>query len=395
MDFSRFTDISKQTVQKAYRLAREFHCASIEPQIMMVAMMQEGQDMIYFMLRKLNVDKTAFFQAVSDSISHLPQGENEHPDITDNLERVLSKADDLAESTGSAVVALEHIFWAFRCINGPVCEIMKRFGITEQELKNAVELFRNGNFNQSGELESPEDAQKPNLMKYARNLNKEAEEGIIEPSIGRDSEIRRILQIISRKTKNNPILVGEPGTGKTAIVEGLAHRIIRGDIPLELKGIKVYSLDLTALMAGASVQGEFETRLKGLIEEVTSDKDILLFIDEIHLLIGAGRTSGAMDAANILKPAMARGQIKVIGATTTDEFRKYIESDKAFARRFQTIMVEEPDVASAITILRGIKNRFERFHRIKILDEAVVASVHLSYRYINERFLPDKAIGQT
>ena len=392
MDFSRFTDISKQTVQKAYRLAREFHCASIEPQIMMVAMMQEGQDMIYFMLRKLNVDKTAFFQAVSDSISHLPQGENEHPDITDNLERILSKADDLAESTGSAVVALEHIFWAFRCINGPVCEIMKRFGITEQELKNAVELFRNGNFNQSGELESPEDAQKPNLMKYARNLNKEAEEGIIEPSIGRDSEIRRILQIISRKTKNNPILVGEPGTGKTAIVEGLAHRIIRGDIPLELKGIKVYSLDLTALMAGASVQGEFETRLKGLIEEVTSDKDILLFIDEIHLLIGAGRTSGAMDAANILKPAMARGQIKVIGATTTDEFRKYIESDKAFARRFQTIMVEEPDVDSAITILRGIKNRFEKFHRIKILDEAVVAAVHLSYRYINERFLPDKAI---
>lgn len=392
MDFSRFTDISKQTVQKAYRLAREFHCASIEPQIMMVAMMQEGQDMIYFMLRKLNVDKTVFFQAVSDSIAHLPQGENDHPDITDNLERVLSKADDLAESTGSAVVALEHIFWAFRCINGPVCEIMKRFGITEQELKNAVELFRNGNFNQSGDLESPEEAQKPNLMKYARNLNKEAEEGIIEPSIGRDSEIRRILQIISRKTKNNPILVGEPGTGKTAIVEGLAHRIIRGDIPLELKGIKVYSLDLAALMAGASVQGEFETRLKGLIEEVTSDKDILLFIDEIHLLIGAGRTSGAMDAANILKPAMARGQIKVIGATTTDEFRKYIESDKAFARRFQTIMVEEPDVDSTITILRGIKNRFEKFHRIKILDEAVVAAVHLSYRYINERFLPDKAI---
>lgn len=269
---------------------------------------------------------------------------------------------------------------------------MKRFGITELELKNAVELFRNGNFNQSGELESPEDTQKPNLMKYARNLNKEAEEGVIEPSIGRDAEIRRILQIISRKTKNNPILVGEPGTGKTAIVEGLAHRIIRGDIPLELKGIKVYSLDLTALMAGASVQGEFETRLKGLIEEVTSDKDILLFIDEIHLLVGAGRTSGAMDAANILKPAMARGQIKVIGATTTDEFRKYIESDKAFARRFQTITVDEPDVDSAITILRGIKNRFEKFHRIKILDEAVVAAVNLSYRYINERFLPDKAI---
>lgn len=269
---------------------------------------------------------------------------------------------------------------------------MKRFGITEQELKEAVGLFRNGNFTQSSEIESSEESQKPNLMNYARNLNKEAEEGIIEPSIGRDSEIRRILQIISRKTKNNPILVGEPGTGKTAIIEGLAHRIIKGDVPLELKGIKVYSLDLTSLIAGASMQGEFETRLKGLIEEVTNDKDILLFIDEIHLLVGAGRSSGAMDAANILKPAMARGQIKIIGATTIDEFRKYIESDKAFARRFQTITVEEPDVDSAVTILRGIKNRFEKFHRIKILDEAVVASVNLSYRYINERFLPDKAI---
>lgn len=392
MDFSRFTDRSKQTIQKAYQLAQEFQCASIEPQIMMVALMQEGQDMVYYILQQLNVDKTAFFQGVSDSISQLPKQANEHPNISVNLERIFSKADDFAESTGSAVVALEHIFWAFRSVPGPVCEIMKRFGITERELKLAVESFRNGNFNQSDNRESDGGANQPHLKKYARNLNKEAEEGIIEPSIGRDSEIRRILQIISRKTKNNPLLVGEPGTGKTAIVEGLAHRIIRGDVPLELKGIKVFTLDLTALMAGASVQGEFEKRLKGVIEEATEDKDILLFIDEIHLLVGAGRTSGAMDAANILKPAMARGQIKIIGATTTDEFRKYIESDKAFARRFQTIMVDEPDVESAITIMRGIKPRFEKFHRIKILDEAVVASVNLSYRYINERFLPDKAI---
>ena len=392
MDFSRFTDRSKQTIQKAYQLAQEFQCASIEPQIMMVALMQEGQDMVYYILQQLNVDKTAFFQGVSDSISQLPKQANEHPNISVNLERIFSKADDFAESTGSAVVALEHIFWAFRSVPGPVCEIMKRFGITERELKLAVESFRNGNFNQSDNRESDGGANHPHLKKYARNLNKEAEEGIIEPSIGRDSEIRRILQIISRKTKNNPLLVGEPGTGKTAIVEGLAHRIIRGDVPLELKGIKVFTLDLTALMAGASVQGEFEKRLKGVIEEATEDKDILLFIDEIHLLVGAGRTSGAMDAANILKPAMARGQIKIIGATTTDEFRKYIESDKAFARRFQTIMVDEPDVEYAITIMRGIKPRFEKFHRIKILDEAVVASVNLSYRYINERFLPDKAI---
>lgn len=392
MDFSRFTDISKQTIQKAYQLAQEFQCASIEPQIMMVALMQEGQDMVYYILQQLNVDKTAFFQAVSDSISHLNKQTNAHPNISVNLERIFSKADDFAESTGSAVVALEHILWAFRSVPGPVCEIMKRFGITERELKLAVESFRNGNFNQRGIADSDNDSNQPHLKKYARNLNKEAEEGIIEPSIGRDSEIRRILQIISRKTKNNPILVGEPGTGKTAIVEGLAHRLIRGDVPLELKGIKVFTLDLTSLMAGASMQGEFEKRLKGVIEEATGDKDILLFIDEIHLLVGAGRTSGAMDAANILKPAMARGQIKIIGATTTDEYRKYIESDKAFARRFQTIMVDEPDVESAITIMRGIKPRFEKFHRIKILDEAVVASVNLSYRYINERFLPDKAI---
>ena len=392
MDFSRFTDISKQTIQKAYQLAQEFQCASIEPQIMMVALMQEGQDMVYYILQQLNVDKTAFFQAVSDSISQLDKQANAHPNISVNLERIFSKADDFAESTGSAVVALEHILWAFRSVPGPVCEIMKRFGITERELKLAVESFRNGNFNQRGNTDSENDSHQPHLKKYARNLNKEAEEGIIEPSIGRDSEIRRILQIISRKTKNNPILVGEPGTGKTAIVEGLAHRLIRGDVPLELKGIKVFTLDLTSLMAGASMQGEFEKRLKGVIEEATGDKDILLFIDEIHLLVGAGRTSGAMDAANILKPAMARGQIKIIGATTTDEYRKYIESDKAFARRFQTIMVDEPDVESAITIMRGIKPRFEKFHRIKILDEAVVASVNLSYRYINERFLPDKAI---
>lgn len=392
MDFSKFTEISKQTIKRAYQLARELNCSSIEPEIMMVALMQEGQDMVYFMLRQLNVDKTAFFQAISDSVAHLPKEINEYPNISISLEQILLKADDLAESTGSAVVALEHVFWAYRCVNGSVCEIMKRFGISERELKNAVELFRNGNFNQLSEDEDIENSPRTYLKKYARNLNKEAEEEIIEPSIGRDSEIRRILQIISRKTKNNPILVGEPGTGKTAIIEGLAHRLIKGDVPLELKSLKIYSLDMTSLMAGASMQGEFEARLKGVIEEVISDKDILLFIDEIHLLVGAGRTSGAMDAANILKPAMARGQIKVIGATTIDEFRKYIESDKAFARRFQIIFVEEPDVESAITILRGIKTRFERFHRIKILDEAVVAAVNLSHRYINERFLPDKAI---
>ena len=392
MDFSRFTDISRVTVQKAYQLAREFNCSSIEPQIMMIALMQEGQDMVYFILNKLNVDKTAFFQAISDSVTSLPTGGNEHPNISPNLELIFSNATVFAEQTGSAVVALEHVFWAFRKVDGPIATIMKRFGITLNQLKDAVISFRNGNFNENSGANANDNSSRPNLSRYARNLNTEAEEGIIEPSIGRDLEIRRILQIISRKTKNNPLLVGEPGTGKTAIVEGLAHRIIRGDVPLELKGLQIYSLDLTLLMAGASVQGEFETRLKGVINEVSSDKNILLFVDEIHLLVGAGRTSGAMDAANILKPAMARGQIKIIGATTTDECRKYIESDKAFERRFQIIQVDEPDLESSLTILRGIKQRFEKFHRIKIRDEAVVAAVNLSHRYINERFLPDKAI---
>ena len=392
MDFSRFTDISRQTIQKAHQLTLEYGCSSIEPQIMMIALMQEGQDMVYFILQQLNVDRTGFFQAIGDSISTLSHEEGEHPNISPNLERVFLKSSEFAQATGSEVVALEHIFWAFRNVDGPVSTIMQSFGIKENNLKNAVLSFRNGNFNSDERRVESEDTTTPNLKKYARNLNVEAEEGIIEPTIGRDAEIRRILQIISRKTKNNPLLVGEPGTGKTAIIEGLAYRLIRGDVPLELKNLKLFSLDLTLLMAGASMQGEFEKRLKSIIDEASANPNILLFVDEIHLLVGAGRTSGAMDAANILKPAMARGKIKIIGATTTDECRKYIESDKAFERRFQVIKVEEPDIDSSITILRGIKPRFELFHRIKILDEAIVAAVNLSHRYINERFLPDKAI---
>ena len=392
MDFSRFTDISRLTIEKAHQLAREYGFGAIEPQIMMIALMQEGQDMVCFILQQLNVDKTAFFQAVGDSLSTIQSNGNAHPGISPNLERIFIKSSDFALSTGSAVVALEHILWAFRSVDGPVSEIMQQFGIRENALKEAVLSFRNGNFNSNGRQEESNETSTPNLRKFARNLNVEAEEGKIEPTIGRDAEIRRILQIISRKTKNNPLLVGEPGTGKTAIIEGLAFRLIRGDVPLELKNLKLFALDLTLLMAGASVQGEFESRLKGVIDEASANPNILLFVDEIHLLVGAGRTSGAMDAANILKPAMARGKIKVIGATTTDECRKYIESDKAFERRFQIINVDEPDVESSITILRGIKPRFEMFHRIKILDEAIVAAVHLSHRYINERFLPDKAI---
>lgn len=391
MDFSRFTDVSRQTIQKAYQRAREINCGAIEPQILMAVLCEEGQDMVHFLLQRLNVDKAKFVQAIYNSISGIPCENNDHPDISQNLNVILSKANELADATNSSVVALEHIFWAFYCVEGPVSAIMNSFGIIEPKLGNAVATYRNGNINVTRNS-NEEDTAKTNLNRFARNLNKEAEEGIIEPSIGRDIEIRHILQIISRKTKNNPLLVGEPGTGKTSIVEGLAHRLIRGDVPLELKNLQIYSLDLTSLMAGASVQGEFEARLKGLIDEVISDKNVILFVDEIHLLVGAGRSAGAMDAANILKPVMARGQIKIIGATTTDEYRKYVEKDKAFERRFQTVDINEPDFESALTILRGIKGSFEAFHKIKILDEALVAAVNLSIRYINDRFLPDKAI---
>jgi ATP-dependent Clp protease ATP-binding subunit ClpB len=263
--------------------------------------------------------------------------------------------------------------------------------MTERKVIQAVQTYRNGNMENPSETAEIQGSPS-SLSKFARNLNALASDGIIEPSIGRDEEVRRILQILSRKTKNNPILVGEPGTGKTAIVEGIAHRIVRGDVPQDMLGLKIFTLDLSLLIAGASMQGEFEDRLKSIIEEAKADKNIVLFIDEIHLLIGAGRTSGAMDAANIIKPELARGEIRVIGATTFEEYRKYIESDKAFARRLQKITINEPDEEASIAILRGIKSRFESHHRIKILDEAVVASVKLSIRYITDRFLPDKAI---
>ena len=387
IDFSKFTEIARQAVKKAYQIAQESHYASIEPQIMMVALMQEGRDMVYYILQKLNVDKTAFFQAIGDSILELEHQNIVHPDISPVLNNVFIKAQQLSDSSDCPVVALEHIFWAFGCVNSPIKDIMISFGITEEELRNSVASFRNGS-----EIEDEEETatiDNDTLNRFATNLIKEADEGRIEASIGRDQEIRRILQILSRKTKNNPMLVGAPGTGKTAILEGLAHRILRGDVPLDLRGIQIYSLDITALTAGA-MPGEFEERLKKVIEDVKRSPNVVLFVDEIHLLIGTGH--GAMNAANILKPALARGEMKIIGATTIDEYRKYIESDKAFERRFQKIQVDEPDIETAITIMRGIKSRFERFHRIKILDEAIVSSVKLSDRYINDRFLPDKAI---
>lgn len=387
LDFNRFTDIARQTISKAYQIAREENTLFVEPQMVMIAVMQEGREMVYYILQKLNVDKAAFFQSVGESLESIPQDGNGQPNLSPSLLSSLTKAQQLAAQTGSQVVALEHIFWAFGTEPGAIRDIMDYYHITEDELENAVAMYRNGGAS-TGDADI-EDGDIPTLSQYARDMNKDAEEGLIEPVIGRDAEIRRLLQVLARKTKNNPVLVGPPGTGKTAIAEGLAYRLKRGDVPRDLSGIRIYSLDLTALNAGAGYAGQLEERLKKIIAETRDNGQIVLFIDEIHMLLDG---NGAMNAANILKPAMARGEIKIIGAITTDEYAKYIEKDKALERRLQRIDVCEPDLDSAITILRGIKSRFERHHRIKILDEAIVAAVRLSARYITNRFLPDKAL---
>ena len=391
MDYSRFTPIARNAIQRAFSIAQSCCYIEVTPSIQMVAIIQEARDMVFFLLQQMEVDKVAFCQSVSDTLGVIEQRQNCQPEVSDGLNQILQKSILLASETDSSLAGVEHIFWAFAKVRNDLSDVFRQYEMTESKIIQAVRTYRNGNLDSSSETEESQNT--PSfLSKYARNLNALALDGIIEPSIGRDDEVRRILQILSRKTKNNPILVGEPGTGKTAIVEGIAHRIVRGDVPQDMQGLKIYTLDLSLLIAGASMQGEFENRLKSIIEEAKSDKDIVLFIDEIHLLIGAGRTSGAMDAANIIKPELARGDIRVIGATTFEEYRKYIESDKAFARRLQKIVVDEPNEEESIAILRGIKSRFESHHRIKILDEAVVASVKLSIRYINDRFLPDKAI---
>ena len=391
IDYSRFTNKSRNAILKAVSLTKQCQYAAIEPQVMMVAVLQEGNDMVPFLLNQMEVDKTEFFTAVSNSMRSLGHAQIIDPDFSTSLQEVFQESIAIAQQDRTNVVALEYIFWAFAKVNNPIKDIMSQFDITPAKVEQAVNVFRHGDENEDLQND-PDEENLPNLHRYGSNLIKLAEEGDIEPVIGRDEEIRRILQIISRKTKNNPILVGEPGTGKTAIVEGLAHRIIRGDIPQELRGLKLYTLDIASLIAGAQMQGEFEQRLKQVIQEAESDPNILLFIDEIHLIMGAGKSSGAMDAANILKPELARGILKIIGATTLDEYRQYIEKDKAFERRFQKITVEEPDVESAISIMRGIKQRFETHHHIKILDDAIVSAVNLSHRYIADRFLPDKAI---
>lgn len=391
MDYSRFTPNARSAIQKAHSIALSCSYVEVTPSIQMVGIIQEARDMIFFLLQQMEVDKVAFCQSVSDTLATIEQRQNCQPDNSDALTQILQKSIQLASESESSLAGVEHIFWAYAKVRNELSDVFRQYNMTERKVIQAVQTYRNGNMENPSETAEIQGSPS-SLSKFARNLNALASDGIIEPSIGRDEEVRRVLQILSRKTKNNPILVGEPGTGKTAIVEGIAHRIVRGDVPQDMQGLKIFTLDLSLLIAGASMQGEFENRLKSIIEEAKADKDIVLFIDEIHLLIGAGRTSGAMDAANIIKPELARGEIRVIGATTFEEYRKYIESDKAFARRLQKITINEPDEEASIAILRGIKSRFESHHRIKILDEAVVASVKLSIRYITDRFLPDKAI---
>jgi ATP-dependent Clp protease ATP-binding subunit ClpB len=391
MDYSRFTPNARSAIQKAHSIALSCSYVEVTPSIQMVGIIQEARDMVFFLLQQMEVDKVAFCQSVSDILATVEQHQNCQPDNSDALTQILQKSIQLASESESSLAGVEHIFWAYAKVRNELSGVFRQYNMTERKVIQAVQTYRNGNMENPSETAEIQGSPS-SLSKFARNLNALASDGIIEPSIGRDEEVRRILQILSRKTKNNPILVGEPGTGKTAIVEGIAHRIVRGDVPQDMLGLKIFTLDLSLLIAGASMQGEFEDRLKSIIEEAKADKNIVLFIDEIHLLIGAGRTSGAMDAANIIKPELARGEIRVIGATTFEEYRKYIESDKAFARRLQKITINEPDEEASIAILRGIKSRFESHHRIKILDEAVVASVKLSIRYITDRFLPDKAI---
>lgn len=389
MNFNNFTIKAQEAVQEAVNLVQQLGQQTIEPAHLMAGILKVGENVITFIFQKMGINAQNFQNVINSEAASKPKVSGAEPYLSRETNEILQKAVTLSKEMGDEYVSLEPMILASLLINSSVSKIMKDMGFTEKELRKAITELRNGNKVTS---QSSEDTYQA-LSKYATNLIEEARTGKLDPVIGRDEEIRRVLQILSRRTKNNPILIGEPGTGKTAIVEGLAHRILRGDVPENLKDKQLYSLDMGALIAGAKYKGEFEERLKSVINEVTkSDGNIILFIDEIHTLVGAGKSEGAMDAANILKPALARGELRSIGATTLDEYQKYFEKDKALERRFQTVMVNEPDVLDTISILRGLKERYENHHKVRIMDEAIIAAVELSNRYITERFLPDKAI---
>ena len=389
MNFNNFTIKAQEAVQEAVNLVQAKGQQAIEPVHLLAGVMKVGENITRFIFQKLGVNEQQVSLVLDRQIDSLPKVSGAEPYLSRESNEVFQKAMDYSKQMGDEFVSIEPVLLAILNVKSTASSILKDAGVTESELRKAIEELRKGDKVTS---QSSEDTYQA-LEKYAINLNEAARNGKLDPVIGRDEEIRRVLQILSRRTKNNPILIGEPGTGKTAIVEGLAHRILRGDVPENLKNKQVYSLDMGALVAGAKYKGEFEERLKAVINEVKkSEGDIILFIDEIHTLVGAGKGEGAMDAANILKPALARGELRSIGATTLDEYQKYFEKDKALERRFQVVMVNEPDTLSTISILRGLKERYENHHHVRIKDDAIIAAVELSNRYITDRFLPDKAI---
>ena len=389
MNFNNFTIKAQEAVQQAVQLVSKNNQQAIEPEHLLKAVILTGESVTNFLFQKLGVNISNLNQVLDHQIESLPKVSGGEPYLSNDANKVLQKAIDYSSKMGDQYVSLEPIILALFTENSTASHIMKDAGMTEKELRLAIEELRKGNKVTSQSAEDTYEA----LSKYAINLNERARSGKLDPVIGRDEEIRRVLQILSRRTKNNPILIGEPGVGKTAIAEGLAHRIVRGDVPENLKSKQIYSLDMGALIAGAKYKGEFEERLKAVVNEVTkSDGEIILFIDEINTLVGACKGEGAMDAANILKPALARGELRSIGATTLDEYQKYFEKDKALERRFQTVMVDEPSELDTISILRGLKEKYENHHKVRIKDDAIISAVQLSSRYITDRFLPDKAI---
>lgn len=390
MNINKYTIKSQEALQSAIDLARKAGNQAIEPVHLLTSILTLGDSLTDFLLSKLAIQRARLEESLQRMLSALPKVSGGEPYLSSDATKVLDKAEDIATEMKDEYVALEHLFLALAEVDTSVARLLKSdFGLQVAELRKAVDELRKGNRVTSQHAEEQYNA----LSKYAINLCERARSGKLDPVIGRDDEIRRVLQILSRRTKNNPILIGEPGVGKTAIAEGLAFRIVRGDVPENLRSKQVYSLDMGALIAGAKYKGEFEERLKSVVSEVTkSEGEIILFIDEIHTLVGAGKGEGAMDAANILKPALARGELRSIGATTLDEYQKYFEKDKALERRFQMVMVDEPDEASSISILRGLKEKYENHHKVRIKDDAIIAAVRLSDRYITDRFLPDKAI---
>ena len=389
MNSEKMTIKAQEAVQEAVNTAQRGGQQCIEPVHLLRGCMEKGKDVTNFVFQKLGVNERQISMALDGELQHLPRVEGGQPYLSSDTNTVLLKAEDAARQLGDEFVTIEALLLALLSVNSTASRLLKDAGCTEKDVRAAINELRQGQRVQSQSGDENYQA----LEKYAKNLVDMARQGKLDPVIGRDDEIRRVLQILSRRTKNNPILIGEPGTGKTAIVEGLAQRIVRGDVPENLKDKQLFSLDMGALVAGAKYKGEFEERLKSVINEVTrAEGRIVLFIDEIHTLVGAGGGEGAMDAANILKPALARGELRSIGATTLNEYQKYFEKDKALERRFQTVMVDEPDELSAISILRGLKERYENHHRVRIQDDACIAAVQLSERYISERFLPDKAI---